>query len=178
MKNLSKEIKINKSKFKFLLSIGGLIPLIFGAIEFILKPNLESGGWGINALGFLVVTFFGGLVIWAIYKFLKKPEGLVINQEGIINLVDKYNLGLIKWADIESINFPKEMNSQKIVVMISNAKEYIKNRNKDIPKRLIDFNIKKYGTPIIIHTDKLSQKKTEVKKILDAEFEKYNAGKP
>jgi hypothetical protein len=71
------------------------------------------------------------------------------------------------WSDIESISV-KEIHRQKFIILeVSNPQEYIDKQTSRFKRKMMEMNMKMYGTPLSITNNGLQIKFDELYKILN-----------
>ncbi len=163
------EIPLNKNR----LFVGFIAAVAFVATGFwlLIERPLVKFPW-INsqvlviATGIVAVLFFGAGAIFLISKLLNIKPGLLINSKGLTDNSSGLAAKLIDWSDIEKFNEIGVFGQKLIVILVKNPHHYIERQNNVIVKKGMEFNHKKYGSPIIINVKSLKIKQSDLISIL------------
>ncbi|GER57959.1 hypothetical protein ULMA_00670 [Patiriisocius marinus] len=174
---MNNEIKIPLSKNKILLIVLGSLMFVALGIWFLNDPEkLANSSYRprssvfIQIIGIVAVVFFGVCGLFAFKKLFDEKDGLIINQDGIIDNASGTSIGLVKWTDITGIGM-EQVHSQKfIMIEVSNPQYYINLQKNRIGKMAMKANYNKYGTPISISANSLKTDFTALKKLIEKQY--------
>ncbi|MDQ0066037.1 STM3941 family protein [Chryseobacterium lathyri] len=173
-----KNIKKNNTKLTLIVAVMSLI-LILGTIAVINPTKYTSfiyrNGMIIFAVGIIstiVSTYF-------LYQFGSKLFDrnaiFSINSKGISDKINMLDYPNISWKDIIKIEEYNINNVPHLKVFVDNPQQYI-NQKKGFKKWVLNFNYKKYHTPILLNSTYLSCSFNDFKKsILDSYKEYHNS---
>ena len=175
------QIEIKSSKKKILLLILGLLVFIIIEIPLIMNPEKYVSTLFRNPLFIRVTSIIGfifcSFVLIAFIKVvLSRKLGLAINNEGIIDNSSYISKGLIKWDDIVSIKRIDVMSTKFLLIGVKNPEKYVDNETSKIKKRLLQSNLKKYGTPITISSTTLEYDFDRLEEVLLSSYNEYKKG--
>jgi hypothetical protein len=162
------EIQLSKKKMIFLiLAAFGFVSLGF---IFIVNPEKFASGFFrsplvIKSVGIAGVLFFGAAGIYGIRKLSDKRPGLVIDAHGITDHTHAYSVGLIEWKDITKIESSVIAGSVFFVVHVIDNEKYLQ-QSKGLRRKLMEFNLSKYGSPLTISATALNMKVSELEQLL------------
>ena len=106
--NQPQEIVVKKSVLIPILGLIFLLPLLVGAILFLLlSGNLEA---------ILMIFVFGILTVFCLYLLLDRRAILIISQRGIIDNRKNFRF---EWSDIKSVNYVKTRFSQTVQLKVT-----------------------------------------------------------
>ncbi|NOQ73466.1 MAG: hypothetical protein GQ574_15785 [Crocinitomix sp.] len=164
---MTHEIKIDTRKqiFGIILSIlfiiGGttllINPLIFGQHPF--KDEFMF------AISLTIVGLFVALLIFLVYKIVKKTIGLIINEEGIKEQISAFGVGMVRWEEMTGFGIKKQIGIPFIVIYLKDQYEFIE-RFSGLKKATIKKNSESFGTPVAISMVMLKMKKDDLKQLL------------
>ena len=174
------KIEIQLSKTKLLLGIGGSI--LFVVLGFYLFTTIADKPTRFNPLlvqcvGIAGILFFTATGIYGIMKVFDKKVGLTIDGDGIVDNTNASSLGLIKWSDIKEIKTEQVMSTKFLLVYVTDPMEILQ-RVKGIKRKLMEGNMKMYGTPLSITSNTLNCNFSYLEKILKDELEKHQGKVP
>jgi len=171
------EIKIPLSKKKnFLMLLGAIVFVVLG-ILFVYRPesfvspifhNVSS----IRFVGILGTVFFGVCGIYGIIKLSDKSYGLIINDNGIIDNTNASSIGLINWADISSIETRQIMSTKFLLIFITDPNKYL-NHTAGFKRKLLQANMKMYGTPLSIISNSIKCNFDELEKLITSNLNAF-----
>ncbi|RYD74042.1 MAG: hypothetical protein EOP53_19030 [Sphingobacteriales bacterium] len=175
------EIPLSKSKLTKLL-IFSVLFLLGGLWLIITDPQIKNGLFNnpvVKALAFYGSTLMGLLGTYFFTKklFDKKP-GLIISEEGVCDNTSAFRFGLIPWSDIVEIyeySMQASIASKQYftTIVLVDPDKYISREKNTIKRRLLNVNLKSYGSPVHISTNGLATNHTELLKLLTEYFNKY-----
>lgn len=156
-----KRIEIKKSKKKFFLMLIGT--LILALISFNLCYNAEEytsyifrNSTVIRIVGLIATVFCCIGFITLLKKLSENDTGLVIDEIGIVDNSSAASVGLIEWNDIVDVRRKNVMSTQFLLIDVVSPDKYLNKPNHYIKLKLMNYNIKLYGTPISITSSTLS----------------------
>ncbi|MED4530918.1 STM3941 family protein [Metabacillus fastidiosus] len=150
--------------FVIMLKTRKIIMLSFLSIMFLLLGFLLIIlTWGENmifpqVLGVLIVLIFGFCLIYYVKVLVAKEPALVISNEGITDNSSYIGAGLVKWNEIENIDF-FEMSGQLflgistydrdlIINRMSGMKRIFNRMNKGLLNTQVNIAVKNLDCPI------------------------------
>jgi hypothetical protein len=171
------ELNIPLSKKKNVLMVVGAIFFVLLGVLFVYKPqNFVTSVRGsialIRLIGIVGIVFFGACSIYGLTKLFDKRVGLTMNENGITDNTNATSLGLIKWADISAIETRQIMSTKFLLVFVTNPDEYL-NRATGLKKKLLQANIKTYGTPLSITSNSLQCNFENLEQSINTYWHKY-----
>lgn len=174
---MTNELKIPLSKNKILLIFLGSLMFVALGIWFLNDPEkLANSSYRpksaefIQIIGIVAVVFFGVCGLFAFKKLFDKKDGLIINQDGIIDNASGTSIGLVKWTDITGIEITQVHSQKFIMIEVSNPQYYINLQKNRIGKMAMKANYNKYGTPISISANSLKTDFTALKKLIEKQY--------
>lgn len=153
------KIEVPLSKTKNILTLVGCFAFIIVGIFFILKPaTFISPFIGsilfIQIAGTASILFFGIVAVYGFRKLLDRKAGLIIDINGIYDNSNALSIGLIKWDDIINVKVSQISSSRFLLIYVKNPNDYM-NRTKGLKKKMMEANVKIYGTPLSITSNTL-----------------------
>jgi len=171
------EIPLSKSKMYFGFA-SSILFIILGIWLITSAYNIERESMLSNpmtrmSIGIMNIIFFGAAGIIGLKKLLDKSPGLVIDKNGIVDNSHGGSLGLIKWADIKGISTQGMMGTKFLLIHVNNPEHYIEKANGRVKKKVVQANMKMYGTPFSIVSNTLTYDFSKLEALVNAEWEKY-----
>lgn len=162
------KIEIPVSKTKLLPGIAGSI--LFVALGLYLFTTIADRQTRFNpplvkGIGVAGILFFGATGIYGIKKIFDKNIGLTIDDNGIIDNTNASGIGLIKWTDITEIKTQQVMSTKFLLIYTSDP-ERILEKVKGIKRKLLEGNMKMYGTPLSIASNTLKYNFSDLEKLI------------
>lgn len=151
-----KEIIIPFSKKKIIqLILGsiGFIAVCFWLIQ-IAETQTRYNPQFVIAVSILGVLFFGSVGIVNLVKFFERKQGLIINDEGIIDNSSAVCAGLIKWENITDVSITEVYRQKFITIHVNNAEEIIA-KQSGLKKFFLGLNQDHYNSPVQLSTNAL-----------------------
>lgn len=153
------EINISLSKKKNVLMVVGAIIFVVMGVLFVYKPenfviSIYRSIAVVRLIGIASIVLFGALGIYGLTKLFDKRIGLTINENGITDNTSAISLGLINWTDISAIETQQVMSTKFLLIFVTHPDEYL-NRATGLKKKLLQANMKSYGTPLSITSNSL-----------------------
>lgn len=170
-----KNIKKNKKKLVLIITIMILI-LILGIIA-VLNPVKYTSFVFHNGLIICVIGIVGVFVsVYCICEFgrklFDKNAMVFIDNKGIVDKVNIVDYPFINWQDTLKIEECNINNIPHLKIFINNPQQYI-NQKKGFKKWILNFNYKKYQTPILLNSVYLSCSFDNYKKNILASYKEY-----
>jgi len=167
--------KINSFEIKISLSKRKTIFLFFLCLACV-----SDSGWLVFYSGIdrLDAYFWGGLAfffsflaaLYCLYKLFDQKPGLIINNQGITDNSSAANAGLVRWANIESLQIT-EISGRKCLTIIVNNPEEIMLNQPGWKRKMMDLNYKKFGSPVQISASMLACSFDELVQIIQEKLE-------
>lgn len=153
------KIEIPLSKTKILLLLIGAIAFVILGTLFLITPDtfispIFRNPQAIRIAGIVAVLFFGAVGLYGFRKFFDKTIGLTIDENGITDNTNATSVGLIDWNDIVEIRTEQVMSTKFLMIFTSNPDKYMERVN-GFKRKLMQGNIKMYGTPLSITSNTL-----------------------
>jgi hypothetical protein len=151
------EIPLSKKKISLLL-IGAIVFVILGTL-FLITPDtfispIFRNPQAIRIAGIAGILFFGAVGVYVFRKLFDKTIGLTIDENGITDNTNATSVGLIDWTDIMEIKTEQVMSTKFLLIYISDPDKYL-NRVNGFKRKLMQGNMKMYGTPLSITSNTL-----------------------
>lgn len=177
-----------KEKIEIPLSKNKIYKLIFGSLVFVIigcwivfNPNyfvdIPSKFLGnttvIKSIGTISILFFGLTGFIGLKKLFDKKSGLIIDENGITDHSSATSVGLIEWNDISEIKIKRILSTKHLLIEVKNPAKYIETEKNSLKAKLLQSNRRISGTPISITSNTLKCDFSELKKLIETEFEKY-----
>ncbi|NRS90341.1 hypothetical protein HNQ02_003281 [Flavobacterium sp. 7E] len=164
------KIEISLNKTKLALSILGAFSIVFFGILFIINPDIFVSPFLRSAelvkiIGIIGVLLFSILGVFGVKKLLDKKAGLTIGENGITDNTNSSSVGFIKWDDITDIKAEQFMSIKFLLIFTHDPNEILK-ETSGIKRKILQGNIKKYGTPILITSTNLKCDFDDLNKLL------------
>lgn len=166
---------MNKKQLGFMVSFG-IVMLAVGAwLTFLFKPHNYVAHYCFIGLGILCLL----LGIYAVSTFFKKlngpKEGLIINDQGIIDNTFGHGVPLIKWEDVKGIREEFVAMNKFVRIDVANAESYIKQGKTAAKRQGMKNYLRSSGSPFLITARALGLKHDELFNTLRTEFLKEKA---
>lgn len=104
---------------------------------------------------------------------LQNKIGLLIDEEGITNSSSPVSIGLIKWEDIKDIRATNVMSTKFLIIDLINQEYYIERIKSKLKLKLVNYNVKMYGTPVTITSTTLNCNFENLMSYITKSFEQY-----
>ena len=173
------EIQLSKAKLVKLL-IFSILFLIAGLWLVIKQPEIRNvffnnpivknlAGYGGTLMGAIGIYFYSK-------KLFDKRPGLIIDEKGIVENATVFSFGLIPWTDIaeiydNSIQVSMASKQSFITIGLTNPDIYIAREGSAIKRKLMELNLKNYGSPVHISTNGFEMNHHKVLELLTERFE-------
>ncbi|OWY25480.1 hypothetical protein C7N43_36870 [Sphingobacteriales bacterium UPWRP_1] len=161
-------IEIPLSKSKIALRAGGSV--LFVLLGYYLFTTLSAGqsaAWAafVKGVGAAAMLFFTITALYGVKKLFDKNIGLTIDAQGITDNTHASSIGLIKWQDITDIKTAQIMSNRFLLIYTQNPHAILE-KYSGIRRKLMEQNMKMYGTPVTITADTLQYPFDELEKLL------------
>jgi hypothetical protein len=162
------EIPLSKTKIS-LLVFGSIAFVIFG-ILFIINPDtfispIFRNPQILRLTGIAAVLFFGATGIYGLRKLFDKKVGLIVDEIGITDYTNASSVGLIDWVDITEIETEEVMSTKILLIFTLNPDKYL-NRVNGFKRKLMQGNMKMYGTPLAITSNTVNYNFDALEKLI------------
>lgn len=172
---MNQPIIIPLSKGKLFFGISSSIFFVIMGISILADVDSTSENpMLLRIAGTACVLFFGALGIYGTKKIFDKKPGVMIDEQGITDYSNATSIGLIKWSDITAIRTHKIMATKFLMIDIRNPEAYLEKSNSSMQRKLMQANMKTYGTPISITSNTLNYDFEKLEKLVQEKFSKYN----
>ena len=121
----------------------------------------------------VVIIFFGFTALIYLKIILSTKPTLSISEKGIC---DNVFFGLIEWENVAGFRKVRVQKQDYILILLENPEKYIEKFNF-FKQKWLNFNLKQYGTPVIIHTGNLKIDQEELLNIVRKEWTEYKRNK-
>ncbi|WP_370900061.1 STM3941 family protein [Chryseobacterium gossypii] len=171
-------IKIHRSKKKLILLLLASLMFIFLGGWLAINPDkfvsvIFRNAFFIQVAGIVAIIFSGFCLIILLRNIFTNKFNLIINEKGIIDNSSYVGVGMIFWDDITSIKRIDVMSTKFLMINVKDPEKYI-NTQSNIKKKLLQRNLKAYGSPISISSNTLTCSFDELEKII---LKYYNENK-
>ncbi len=114
------------------------------------------------------------LGVFGLSNYIKRTngpkEGLIINDEGIVDNTTGHGVPLIKWEDVKGVREEFVAMNKFVRVDVANAESYIKQGKTASKRQMMKNYNKSAGSPFLIAARVLGLKHDELFQVLRAEF--------
>lgn len=117
----------------------------------------------------VVIIFFGFTALIYLKIILSTKPTLSISEKGIC---DNVFFGLIEWEDVAGFRKLRVQKQDYILILLENPEKYIEKFNF-FKQKWLNFNLRQYGTPVMIHTENLKIDQEELLNIVQKEWAEY-----
>lgn len=132
-------IVMPKIKRMMMLAVLSLVFVAVGIFILSLSINEQFEGILPAIIGGLAIAVFGLCFIYYIYVLIKREPALIISKEGIIDQSSYIAAGLVKWNEIEAIDFI-HFSGQIYLGIFTFDRELIINRSSGVKRVLNVMN--------------------------------------
>ncbi|MCS3797534.1 STM3941 family protein [Niastella sp. OAS944] len=170
------EIPLSKTKLTKLLFFSILF-LAGGAWMIIANPQVSNPIFNnafvkaLAAYGSLIMGVFG--IYFFSKKLFDKKPGLIINEQGIYDNSSAFRFGLVPWSDILQVYERTVQKQHFVTIGLVDPEKYISRETNIFKKKLLQVNLKSYGSPIHISTNGLKTNHKDLLNLINSCFEKY-----
>lgn len=121
----------------------------------------------------VVIIFFGFTALIYLKMILTTKPVISISEKGIC---DNVSFGMIEWEDVAGFRKAKIQKHDYVLILLENPEKYIGKFNF-FKQKWLNFNLKQYGTPVMIHTGNLKIEQEELLNIVRKEWTEYKRNK-
>ena len=121
----------------------------------------------------VVIIFFGFTALIYLKMILSTKPVISISEKGIC---DNVFFGLIEWENVAGFRKVRVQKQDYILILLETPEKYIEKFNF-FKQKWLNFNLKQYGTPVIIHTGNLKIDQEELLNIVRKEWAEYKRNK-
>lgn len=121
----------------------------------------------------VVIIFFGFTALIYLKMILSTKLVISISEKGIC---DNVFFGLIEWENVAGFRKVRVQKQDYILILLETPEKYIEKFNF-FKQKWLNFNLKQYGTPAIIHTGNLKIDQEELLNIARKEWAEYKRNK-
>ena len=154
-----KEFSFKKSAKNRTKDILLSIVLIIVSSLMLVKSYNDDSKFGLIIFSILL---FGG--VYLLFKALNNKSTVIVNKEGISNNTN--GMGLIPWKFIEGFEISRVGASQALVIK-TNDDQALLSRMNGISRKLMQSNISKLGSPVVIMENEFDESLSTVKTKLE-----------
>ena len=169
-------IKIPASKIKTMLAWLGCVAFVALCIWLIFYTDAVSGDE--NTFGRIFcwagICFFGIGVICLPAILFHSKSGLYISSKGFTVVTPFVKQSFVSWNEIEGFGETKIRSTKLLAVYLKNESEYLARLNS-FQRSLAEASINLVGTPYSLTANSFQSNFSELKEVLQANFEKYSA---
>lgn len=174
--NITDKIEIPLSKTKIVLLILGSIIFIVAGVWILLSSAADQQTryppLFLKIVGVMAVLFFGATGILGFTKLFDNKAGLTIDERGITDNSSGVSVGLIEWDDVTGIRTEQIMATKFLLIDTSQPEKYV-GRAGGVKGKMMESNIKMYGTPLSIASTALKCNFEKLEALLRTEFDKH-----
>ena len=121
----------------------------------------------------VVIIFFGFTALIYLKMILSTKPVISISEKGIC---DNVFFGLIEWENVAGFRKVRVQKQDYILILLETPEKYIEKFNF-FKQKWLNFNLKQYGTPVMIHTENLKIDQEELLNIVRKEWTEYKRNK-
>lgn len=169
-------VEIYASKKKaILMLIGSMVFVALGIMMFI-NADYSTGIRNYNPVllrgfGILGVLFFGLGVYIGVKRLIKKEIAIIIDSKGINVNPKQSESDFIEWNDISGFEEIRIQSQKIIIIGLMNPEYWVKKETSLFRRKLMQFNLKNYGSPFNIAAAGLDISYKELIGILNSYYE-------
>jgi hypothetical protein len=174
------KIEIPLSKTKLIIgTTGSFIFLVLGYYMLTTIDVKQSIIYSIfiKTFGIAGIIFFGTTGVYGLKKMFDKKFGLTIDENGITDNSNMSSIGLIKWKDITEIKIKQVRSTPCFLIFTNDNDKYLEKASR-FKRRLMNGNMKMYGTPLSITANTLNYNFDELEKLLNEKFKEQQNKMP
>jgi hypothetical protein len=164
-------IAVNRRKLliqAIFISLLGIVALMAGLGLAETTEFIEPWIW--QGIGVLICLL---ALVGAGSKMRRRSDssaGLTIGKEGIDDQSSDLSLGIIKWGDIKEIDREQCLKERMFILIVRKENDYKKRAKNSAITRLLEQNIRRYGTPVVIDPSYLE---ISLEELLDQSIEHF-----
>ena len=169
------EIKANKRR-RFLMFCLSMLFVVLGVLPFLgvgLREYRKYVPVFHDVIFIVVIIFFGFTALIYLKMILSTKPVISISEKGIC---DNVFFGLIEWENVAGFRKVRVQKQDYILILLETPEKYIEKFNF-FKQKWLNFNLKQYGTPVIIHTGNLKIDQEELLNIVRKEWTEYKRNK-
>ena len=169
------EIQANKKRFFLMLGLSVLF-VVLGFLPFLGTGLRESRKYVpvfYDAVFIVMIIFFGFTALIYLKMILSTKPVISISEKGIC---DNASFGMIEWEDVAGFRKVRVQKQDYILILLETPEKYIEKFNF-FKQKWLNFNLKQYGTPVMIHTENLKIDQEELLNIVRKEWTEYKRNK-
>ena len=169
------EIKANKRR-SFLMFSLSILFVVLGVLPFLgvgLREYRKYVPVFHDVIFIVVIIFFGFTALIYLKMILSTKPVISISEKGIC---DNVFFGLIEWENVAGFRKVRVQKQDYILILLETPEKYIEKFNF-FKQKWLNFNLKQYGTPVIIHTGNLKIDQEELLNIVRKEWTEYKRNK-
>ena len=169
------EIKANKRR-SFLMFCLSMLFVVLGVLPFLgvgLREYRKYVPVFHDLIFIVVIIFFGFTALIYLKMILSTKPVISISEKGIC---DNVFFGLIEWENVAGFRKVRVQKQDYILILLETPEKYIEKFNF-FKQKWLNFNLKQYGTPVMIHTENLKIDQEELLNIVRKEWTEYKRNK-
>ena len=169
------EIKANKRRSFLMFSLSMLF-VVLGILPFLgvgLREYRKYVPMFHDVIFIVVIIFFGFTALIYLKMILSTKPVISISEKGIC---DNVFFGLIEWENVAGFRKVRVQKQDYILILLETPEKYIEKFNF-FKQKWLNFNLKQYGTPVIIHTGNLKIDQEELLNIVRKKWAEYKRNK-
>ncbi len=162
------KIEIPLSKTKLLFGIGAsflCIAVGYSLFSEMAEHQTRYPPIFVKIIGLVCILTATITSIYGIVKIFDKKAGLTIDKQGIIDNTNFVSIGLIKWSEIIDIKTERVKSSEFLLIFIKEPNKVLE-KFSGIKRKLMNWNMKRYGTPLSITSKTLKCNFNDLEKLL------------
>ena len=169
------EIKANKRRSFLMFSLSMLF-VVLGILPFLgvgLRVYRKYVPVFHDMIFIVVIIFFGFTALIYLKMILSTKPVISISEKGIC---DNVFFGLIEWENVAGFRKVRVQKQDYILILLETPEKYREKFNF-FKQKWLNFNLKQYGTPVMIHTENLKIDQEELLNIVRKEWTEYKRNK-
>ena len=169
------EIKANKRRSFLMFSLSMLF-VVLGILPFLgvgLREYRKYVPVFHDMIFIVVIIFFGFTALIYLKMILSTKPVISISEKGIC---DNVFFGLIEWENVAGFRKVRVQKQDYILILLETPEKYIEKFNF-FKQKWLNFNLRQYGTPVMIHTGNLKIEQEELLNIVRKEWTEYKRNK-
>ena len=131
----------------------------------------------VRALGVASITLFGLFGLFIARKLRDPAPGLVVSAAGFTDNASGLAAGPIAWAEVAGLDELQLLGQRFVVVHLRDPAAFIARQPNPFKRRLLETNLKSYGSPVFISANTLQCTHAELKDVLAAGLAAARAGR-
>ncbi|MBS4210031.1 hypothetical protein KHA95_18395 [Bacillus sp. FJAT-50079] len=139
-------------------------------IVFIVFSSGETGsvGFWLKVIGVLVIAIFALCLIYYVKVLMEKKPALIVSEEGIFDQSSYIGAGLVRWEEIEAIDFVQfsgqvflgitTYDPELIINRTSGVKKWLNKANRGLVSAQVNIPVKILACPLDDLVDEINER--------------------